>query len=211
MHSIKPPLPEESAKTGADFEVLRNSLLFLVIAFLAGIVEDGNNSAIPVYGMGIGLIAHHAGLLVTVFNLGNLLAQIPIGYVADRLTTRQLHNATLGLVAALVVGLAALPLIGDSFLLWAAVFMIGGTGGSMYTIALIQAGKSYPTGQIGEVITLMASAATIGAMLGPVMSGYALQLSTTFGLTASIGGLSLFIGLILLMSGDRLLKESSGG
>ena len=179
--------------------VLALAAPLLLVALLSGIAENGSGAVLPVYGVTNGLSAEEAGLLITLSGVGNVLIQIPISFAADRLSVRQLWH---GIRAALlVVGgvLWLLPVLPLEFI-WGLMLLLGMGFGSLYTLAVIQSGRIYPTDQLGDIIAMMASMAIVGAIIGPGLGGVALAWSPTWGLPLSVGVLMLgaalgFIGL----------------
>ncbi|XWX03403.1 MFS transporter [Aggregatilineales bacterium SYSU G02658] len=165
----------------------------LVIALLSGIAENGSNSVLPVYGIGSGLSAEEASLLVTLVGVGNVLIQIPISLLADRLSLRQLRQAMTGAVLLIGIGLWLLPLLPRE-VTWGLMVLLGAGFGSLYTLAVIQSGRVYPVAQLGDIVAMMASMAIIGAIIGPGVGGFALTLSPRWGLAVSLGTLMLAAG-----------------
>jgi MFS family permease len=173
--------------------VWRLAAPLLVIALLSGIAENGSSAVLPVYGIANGLSAEQAGLLVTLIGVGNVLVQIPISLLADRLSLRQLRQAMIGAVLWIGVGLWLLPLLPREFD-WGLMMLLGAGFGSLYTLAVIQSGRVYPTAQLGDIVAMMASMAIIGAIIGPSVGGLALTASPEWGLSLSIGTLMLAAG-----------------
>ncbi|WP_164125666.1 MFS transporter, partial [Stenotrophomonas maltophilia] len=57
-------------------------------ALVFGAAETGAFALLPLYGTSIGFDAAGAATLISLVSLGNLLFQIPIGLVADRVDRR---------------------------------------------------------------------------------------------------------------------------
>lgn len=171
----------------------------LVVALLSGIAENGSNAVLPVYGITNGMSAEEAGMLVTLVGVGNVLVQVPIGLLADRLSLRQLQRLTIGSIGWIGVGLWLLPLLPMDGL-WALMLALGAGFGSLYTLAVIQSGRVYPAHQLGDIIAMMAGMAIVGAIIGPGLGGLALSISGTWGLSASLGTL-MFLAVIGLVWG----------
>ncbi len=166
----------------------------LVVALLSGIAENGSNAVLPVYGITNGLSAEEASLLVTLVGLGNVLVQIPISLLADRLSLRQLRQAMVSMVLMIGVGLWLMPVLPRECD-WGLMPLLGAGFGSLYTLAVIQSGRVYPAAQLGDVVAMMASMAIIGAIIGPSLGGLALTISAEWGLSLSIGTLMIAAGV----------------
>src|SRR5690606_19027585 len=100
-----------------------------------GAVETGGFALFPVYGSRIGYSEGDAALLLTAVGLGNVLMQIPLGLISDRMRDRR-H---------LLVACAAIGLAGAMILLWVSqswhasaivLFLWGGVVAGLYTIGL---------------------------------------------------------------------------
>lgn len=74
-----------------------------VLAF--GIVETGAMAMVTVYGLSLGYDANSAALLLLALSAGNIVSQIPMGYVTDKVERRKL------LVAVSLIGTLALTLL----------------------------------------------------------------------------------------------------
>src|SRR5690606_10160346 len=105
-----------------------------------GAVETGGFALFPVYGARVGYSEADAALLLTAIGLGNVLLQIPIGFLSDRLSDRRPL-----LIACAAIGLAgmiALPFIKDSWHSAAAMFFLwGGCVAGLYTVGLAHLGS----------------------------------------------------------------------
>ncbi len=195
---IHQPQPDTAAHLPRR-RVLALAAPLLLVALLSGIAENGSGAVLPIYGVTNGLSAEEAGLLITLSGVGNVLIQIPISFAADRLSVRQLWH---GISAALLVvggALWLLPVLPLEFI-WGLMLLLGMGFGSLYTLAVIQSGRIYPTDQLGDIIAMMASMAIVGAIIGPGLGGVALTWSPEWGLPLSVGLLMLgaalgFIGL----------------
>ncbi len=94
---------------------------------------------LPVYGNGIGYTEAESALLMTMIGVGNVVFQIPIGMLSDRVRDRRIvliAIATLGLL-----GMLALPFLSGSWWQTAALlFLWGGMIAGMYTVGLSHLG-----------------------------------------------------------------------
>ena len=68
-----------------------------------GAVETGGFALFPVYGNRIGYSEADAALLLSMIGLGNVILQIPIGFLSDRIGDRRIL-----LIACAIVGLAGM-------------------------------------------------------------------------------------------------------
>ena len=77
-------------------------------AFVFGAVETGGMSFLPLYGLRMGYGEVAAAMLVSILALGNVLVQIPLGLISDKMDRRKLL-LTLGIIGAL--GAALMPFV----------------------------------------------------------------------------------------------------
>lgn len=126
-------------------------------------------SLFPVYASTHGHALGVAALMASVILAGDMLFQVPLGWLADRLNRRTLHLVC-G-VLTLTVGLLLPWLIARPSLLWPALVVLGAVAGGIYTLALILIGQDF---RGPDLITANASVGLlwgIGSLAGPLLSG----------------------------------------
>src|SRR6266576_2250191 len=69
--------------------IARAAPIVMLAALIAGLVESAYVSLLPVFGLLRGLDERTSLLLVSVFLAGNVILQLPIGWLADRLGRRR--------------------------------------------------------------------------------------------------------------------------
>ncbi|MFV3306889.1 MFS transporter [Pseudomonas sp. NY15181] len=133
-------------------------------------------SLFPVYASSHGYAVGIAAFMATVILLGDMLCQLPLGWVSDRLDRSTLH---LGCgVAAMLIGLALPWLIGQPALLWPALMLLGAVAGGVYTLALVLIGQRF---RGRDLVTANAAAGMlwgVGSLLGPLLSGSLMDLGS---------------------------------
>ncbi|MEM9222483.1 MAG: MFS transporter [Pseudomonadota bacterium] len=186
----------------------RNLLRFVVVAPLAllaalvfGAVESGGTAILPLYGTAVGFSSQHAVILVSAIAAGNIISQIPIGYLADKMDRRLL----LCLCSAVgVVGAALMPVVADHyFALLAVLFVTGGIVAGLYTVGLTHLGARYKGAQLASANASFVMMYAVGMLLGPVMLGAGLDAFPPHGFAAAI---VLIFGAYLVMSVLRILR-----
>ena len=132
--------PVSGHGAGAFPAYLRLAPAATVAALIYGAVETGGFAILPLYGLRLGYDAETAAGLVSALALGNVLFQIPFGWLADRVDRRLVL-----LIAAFGGGLGAalIPAASASFpLLVGLLFLWGGIAGTLYTVGLAHLGSS---------------------------------------------------------------------
>lgn len=143
-------------------------------------------SLLPIYATGHGVAVAVAALMVTVVFAGDMLFQLPLGWLADRVERTGLHLAC-G-VLAMLIGLALPWLLQAQWLLWPMLVLLGAVAGGIYTLALVLIGQRFSGRDL-----VMANASVgllwgIGSLVGPLVSGAAM--------TAAPHGLPMALALM---------------
>jgi len=169
------------------------AVVFAVVLF--GTIEFGAMALISVWGVRSGLAEAEAALLLTVFAVGCMVLQIPIGWAADRFDRRRV-------LALIAVGSAAAPLgmalAGPSF--WLAAFFAGAWGAisvGLYTIALTELGARYSGTRLAVGNAAIILGYGIGALVSPTLLGWAMDTVPPDGLMLASAALALaYLGLV---------------
>ncbi|GJD96181.1 MFS transporter [Methylobacterium iners] len=170
-------------------------------ALAYGAVETGGFAILPLYGLRLGYEAETAAGLVSVLSLGNVLFQIPFGWLADKVDRRRV---LLGSALGGAVGCAFIPLASASFpLLLALLFVSGGLAGTLYTVGLAHLGASVRGGDLAGANAAFIVLYNIGLMLGPPVIGGGMDLMAPHGFAYALSGLFLAYVAALLVSGSR--------
>lgn len=160
-------------------------------------------SLFPVYASAHGYAVGIAALMVTVILAGDMVCQVPLGWLSDRTERSRLHLVC-G-VAALGIGMALPWLITRPTLLWPALVLLGAVAGGVYTLALVRIGERF-SGQ--DLVTANACVGMlwgIGSLVGPLLSG-ALMGTGPHGLPLALSlAAALFVATAL--TGQRRLAE----
>jgi len=174
--------------------------IIMLAGFVGGFFESGITSILPLYGLALGLSAAAAALLVSASGLGSAIVMLPAGVLADQFTDPANGRRTLmvAFAALTLVATCVIPFVAHiSWLAWPIVFLWGGAGGSLYTLAMIDIGARE------QGITLVNSTAvlvlnyTLGGLVASAASGMLIEWSPTFGFpvmlltVASVGLASL--------------------
>ena len=153
------------------FFTIAPSLMMAGLMF--GLIDSATLSLLPVYGLRMGIAVHMAELMLTIFVVGSIVAQIPIGFLADRIETRRLMAGctlvTLGTIAALPF------LVTHPVLIYPTLLFMGASLGSFYTIALTAMGRRFRSAQLVGATTSFMFLWAIGSVIGPGVSGAAMN------------------------------------
>ncbi len=171
--------------------------LMVGAAVIAGITEVATYTLLPLYGLRSGLGEAESVTLLTVFTLGALALQWPIGVAADRLNPRRL---LLVCAAGGIVCCALLPGAMESrLLLWPVLFVWGGLSLAFYTLGLAHLGQRFPRAQLAVANSVFIVAFEAGNVTGPSLAGAAMEIWDPHGLLLALAvslGLFLLLGLL---------------
>jgi MFS family permease len=182
-----------------------NVLAFVVaapVATLAGLVfgamETASVATLPIIGLRSGYPEATAALLVSLFAAGNIVSQIPIGLLADRM-----NKVVLLLVIALasLALVSAVPFVLDRFwLLAAAIFLFGGIVGALYTVGLAHLGASFSGMQLANANAAFVILYSAGLAIGPPLVGAGMTAFDTAGFSVAVGALLAVYAVVAAVS-----------
>ena len=175
--------------------------IIMLAGFIGGFFESGITSILPLYGLALGLGAASAALLVSASGLGSALMMLPVGIAADRWRNKAAGRRTMMVVLSLVTLAATcvVPFVAHTgWLAWPIVFVWGGAGGSLYTLAMIDIASREQGITLVNSTAVLVLTYTLGSMVASAASGALLQWSATLGFPLLLGGVALVGSLALL-------------
>ena len=178
--------------------LVRAQPLVMACAVLGGVADLALFSLLPVYGLRHGLDQSQALIAVSVFVGGNVVLQIPIGWIADHMSRRA---TLLSCILVTILGTLLLPAaVGHGFWLYVLVFFLGGSTFSTYTLGLGLLGDGFPLAQLAAANVAFVMAYQVGSAGGPILAGTAMDVFGPEGLagvvvTSAVMLLALFFGL----------------
>lgn len=189
---------------GSEHHFLRYILLVptaTVAAFVFGAVEAGGLSLFPIYATREGFTETQAALLLTVMGVGNMVFQIPLGMVSDRMRDRRPLLAVMAVVG--LIGALCLPLLSVSWVLMAIILLFwGGSVSGLYTIGLTHLGSRLKGSDLANANAAFVFCYAVGTVGGPQGIGAAMDVSGNHGFAWAIAA---FFALYVLVSLGRLL------
>ena len=205
-------LPLFAARSGSDsdaapsdrlpwLKVVRAAPTVMVAALIAGLVESAYVSLLPVFALLRGLDEQRSLVLVTVFLAGNVLLQLPIGRLGDRLGRKRV----LALCASVcVIGPIVLSaVLGVPWLAWPLLLLWGGTMYGFYTQGIALLGESYPRDELADANTVFVVVYCAGGIVGPTLGGLAMDCWTPNGLLVFLSVAPLLLAAGRLRQGRR--------
>ncbi len=196
---LMPEVKERPTKRFAAFLVAAPAATFAALIY--GAVETQVFNLLPVFAVRSGSSEAIAALVLTVFAAGNVVLQIPIGMLADRVDRRAVLA---GCAAVGVIGPALLPYAADDpWLLYPVLFLYGGVVVGLYSVGLALLGQRFRGADLAAANAAFVVMYSAGALLGPSLGGAAMDWRDPNGLALSLGGVA---ALYLLLTVWRMWR-----
>ena len=194
--------PAADAGTGDRLQWLRLARAaptVMLAALIAGLVESAYVSLLPVFALLRGLDEHSSLLLVSVFLAGNVILQLPIGRLGDRLGRQRMLILCAGVCVLGPILLSAV--MGVPWLVWPLLLLWGGTMYGFYTQGIALLGESYPHAELADANTVFVVVYCAGGIVGPSLGGLAMDAWTPNGLLVFLSAAPLLLAAGLLPRG----------
>jgi MFS family permease len=172
-------------------ELFRLSPLGVVGFFLLGAVFSAQFGMAAVYGTEAGLTVGRVTLFISMIYTGGLVLQYPIGWISDRVDRRGLILAAAGLGAAAAMVPVILP--GSYTALLVAAFLIGGMTNPLYALLLAHTNDFLEVDDMPSASAGLMFVNGLGAIAGPLITGWAMNLVGPNGFFAYIAVVLLAI------------------
>lgn len=169
--------------------------------FIFGAVEAGGLSLFPIFAVRAHFTESQAALLLTMMGIGNVIFQIPLGLLSDRIADRRPLLVAMALMG--FVGTMMLPILIDNWLLMAGLLLFwGGCVSGLYTVGLSHLGSRLTGSDLAAANAAFVFCYAVGTVAGPQVIGAAIDVAGNNGFAWSI---ACFFGLYALLAGIRLL------
>ena len=201
-----PPVPAardtDTARVGLQglWHALVTHPIIMLAGFVGGFFETGVTSILPLYGLALGLGASAAAMLVSVSGLGGVLIMLPAGMVADRFANpaRGRRSLMVFFAAVMLLATCALPFVAHTpWLAWPVVFVWGGAGGTLYTMAMTDIGSREKGITLVNSTAVLVLTYTLGGLTASGVSGALIDWSPKVGFPAVLIAVAA-IGLLAL-------------
>lgn len=162
------PVTRTSPRRGAVIAFLLAAPIATFAAFAFGAIEGGMN-LLPVYGMHLGEGERIAILLAAAVALGNVILQVPIGLLSDKVDRRKvlIACAVIAVVGALLLPISA----GHVWSFFAVLFVWGGVVAALYSVGLALLEGSYSGGKLASANAAFVMLYSAGRLAGPPLVG----------------------------------------
>lgn len=160
-------------------------------AWSQGFLEGGMVGLLPIYLLSAGLSQAAVSWLMSGLMVGVILAQVPVGWLADRV------GCTAALAGCNVVALAGIACLLHRagvgwLLLW--LFAVGACSGAFYPLGLARLGERVPPAGLARANAWFLAINCLGSLTGPAVTGAVMDRFGRGALFAAGGGA---VGLVL--------------
>jgi len=193
---------EEHDEHISILKFLPKAPLLAAAVFVHAIFDGAMLGFLSVYGVRRGMSYQSAALLLTVLSFGNVIFQIPIGWVADKTSK---DRTMIGCFILCCLGLVALPYAIESDIVWPLLLVLGASGFGIYTVGLAQLGDRFTGPDLIAGTSAFSTMWGLGALTGSVVSGIAMDRFGPNGFPSSL----LFIFLAYLVVRFIVVKRRS--
>ncbi len=175
MSMSRLPLPELPDRTSAmaPQRLWRYSPSGSVSCFCAGLISAASVSLISLYAYDHGISGIWLSLILGSYQMGGLLTQYPVGWLADRYDKRSVAAGlmVLGVVSNLLIVMEYfMPLPVEMLVV---LFLIsGGSGVALYPLAVTQVFDHIQTRESLSATSTMQILFGIGGIFGPIIAGF---------------------------------------
>ncbi len=145
-----------------------------------GLIFGAAESLLPVYATHEGYSTSFAAVILSVLVFGNIVLQLPLGMYADKVS-----RETLFLLCGIgtLIGSVLLPIfIHIIYLLLPVLFIWGGCMLGLFTLSMTLLGQRFSGSDLVLGSALFGMAFGAGSILGPVLSGGAMDIWGPIGL-----------------------------
>ncbi|VFU07281.1 MFS transporter [Methylocella tundrae] len=187
-------------------------LLVAPVATLAGLlhgaIETSSMGLLPVYALRSGLSPETGASFVTLFALGSVAFQFPVGYLADLMERGRLL-VLIALISVLGAVVLAFSPPGSSTGFGALLLVWGGVVGSFYAVALGYLGSRYKGSELASANAAFVMLYSAGMLGGPPVMGVGMDALGPRGFFLSIAALLIVYVVIVGLARANASKAHS--
>ena len=195
--------PEEAPPSGI-FDFAPKAPILLIAVGIFAIFDAATLSLFPVYGMKNGLDIATSANILTALIIGNVLLQLPLGWLCDKYPHRRILVAC---ALTTCVFMLLVPFFINSAWIWPLLIIIGTTGYGVYTVSLTSLGDRFSGVELVNGSSAFAVMWGFGALFGSISGGWAMLGFGSHGLPLSLS-LIYFILVIAIIWRSKSQRSS---
>lgn len=172
--------------------------------FVYGFLESSLNAIFPVYAMRTGFDAGKVPIILSLFTVGGILTQVPLGALGDKIGRRKILLT--GFLGSSIIFFAASFLEHSEWLVMLCFFLAGTIVSSVFSqgisyMADLTPKRLLPTGNL-----LCGIAFSFGSLIGPVVGGLFIEHFEGISFLVFVASLLVIVWAVLFFGG-RNIKE----
>ena len=172
--------------------------------FIFGAVEAGGLSLFSVFATGAGLSEPQWSQLLSIMGVGNIVFQIPLGLLSDRMKDKRPLLTFLALVG--LIGSLLMPSLAQNWYVMALIlFLWGGSISGLYTVGLSHLGSRLTGSDLAAANAAFLFCYAVGTVAGPQVIGAAIDATGNNGFAWAIAS---FFSVYVILSVGRLIFRS---
>jgi MFS family permease len=207
FYSRRSTLPERMEEKGIHvLGVIRKALIPVLGGTVSDFIFFSMTSFLVIYGLAHGLSEAQAALLITAMMCGGILVQIPVGWISDHVN-RPLMVMICTIIPLICSQLLALS-IKDPYAPWVLFTFCSGALSGIYTSSLALLSENFKGKDLMAANSAFAMMNSVGGLSGVVLSGLAMDIWGSEGLTYSIAAICTLYLLMNSIQYTRNIKES---
>ncbi len=154
---------------------------------LYAMIENSTSAMLPVFGRHTGLADGAALAMLSAVVVGGMFFAYPVGWLSDRFDKIRLMTilGVIGVIGALIVPFT----VHDIWLSYGVLFVWGGAGASLYTIALALQGERFSGADLVTANAAFGVLYGVGSLVGPAITGVAMDLDDPNGYAWVMSGI----------------------
>ncbi|MDF1792164.1 MAG: MFS transporter [Thalassobaculaceae bacterium] len=207
IRRLAPPLALETK--GSVRRLAREAPTIFAAVLTVGLVDAAFFTFLPIYGLRIGMPSETAITLLTAVFAGNVMLQIPLGWIADKVNRRGML-LVLGSICILCPGLAAWLLKADSLAAYPILFVWGGCSFGLYTVGVTMLGERYRGGELIAANAAFVMTFEMANLFGPPLSGWAIEAWVPTGLMVYMGAIAAGFVILSIVRGWMRVRGAVG-
>lgn len=185
----------EQPPAGSAMRTFFRAPTVVAAAILAGLLDNSVFTLLPVWAVRSGLPQAQAVADVSVFVIGGIVMQLPLGWLADRVGQRAVIIASAVLCVAAPLGLMV---SGAGWVAWTLIFLWGTSAWAVYTVALAMLGARFSGGAVALANAAFVTVFESVNVVGPPLGGISLELWMPHGVMVwFVGTAALTLGFLL--------------
>lgn len=200
---IAPPAQEPAPPgTGNALTYAKSDPSLMASVVLFGMIEFGAMALLPVWAIRSGLGEDLSVTLLALLAAGSMAAQLPVGWMADKLNRRML--LTVAGCGNAVLCIAVPFTISMPWLVQILAFLWGAIAVTLYSVALVELGARYRGAALAAAMAAVVGSYGIGALVSPALFGYAMDLIPPNGILHALLAFTLmYLALIAVRAGRQ--------